>query len=370
MKRLTHKERLKRILSFEEPDRMWRFYTIGFWKETLARWHHEGLPRIISSEVLAFAYFRVDPFILILLGDSENPNLYPRFEEKIIEEQPGRIVKQNQAGNIIEVFSDGKSSIPKFIDFPIKNEDDFNKLKWRLDPEAKGRIENAPYNKYNFLIHITKALRWPLGLSFCGLFGMGRHLMGVENFLYAFYDKPELIHLINQAWAKLLKECIYRVSQKVELVQITFWEDMCYRNGPMISPEHFKEFMSPYYKEVTDFARELGIGSFWVDTDGKCEILIPLFIEAGINCLYPFEVQAGMDIREVRKKYGKDLCIIGGIDKRVLSREKTEIEQEVMTKVPEVAQQGGYIPALDHCVPPDVPLENFKYYVKLLKGLN
>lgn len=154
-----------------------------------------------------------------------------------------------------------------------------------------------------------------------------------------------------------------------EVDLVIFWEDMCYKSGPMISPEHFKEFMLPYYKEVTDFAKEVGIKSFWVDTDGNCEILIPLFIESGINCLYPFEVQAGMDIIEVRKKYGKKLCILGGIDKRALAEDKKAIEKEILDKVPKLLKEGGYIPLLDHAVPPEVSFENFKYFVKLLKEL-
>lgn len=368
MKKLTAKERLKKILNFEEPDRVWRFYTIGFWRETIERWHEEGLPKFINNEILTFAYFRVDPMIPISIGDSENPNFYPKFKVKIIEEKQDKKIVQNMAGNIIEVFSDGESSIPNFIDFPVKNQDDFLKLKWRFNPDNKGRIENTPYNKFNFLIHFTKFMKFPLGISFCGLFGMGRHLMGFENFLYALYDNEELIFMMNKEWAKLCKVCIHKISKMGEVTYITFWEDMCYKNGPIISPEHFEKFMLPYYKEVIDFAKEEGIKSFWVDTDGNCEKLIPLFINSGVNCLYPFEVQAGMDIREVRKKY-KNLCIIGGIDKRCLSKDKNEIKNEVLSKVPEMLKQGRYIPALDHCVPPDVSLENFKYFIKLLNSI-
>ncbi len=88
-----------------------------------------------------------------------------------------------------------------------------------------------------------------------------------------------------------------------------------------------------------------------------------------MNCLYPFEVQAGMDIRNVRKKYGKKLCILGGIDKMALAKDKKAIKKEVLSKVPKLLKEGGYIPLLDHCVPPEVSFENFKYFVKLLKKL-
>jgi uroporphyrinogen decarboxylase len=366
--KMTAKERLKKILNFEKPDRIWRFYTIGFWKETIERWHNEGLPKYVNNDILAFAYFRVDPMIPISIGSHLNPNLYPEFEVKLIKESKDKKIMQNEAGNIIQVFSDGKSTIPSFIDFPVKNIDDFNKLKWRLNPNSKGRIENTPYNKFNFLIHLTKSMKWPLNISFCGLFGMGRHLMGFENFLYAIYDNEELIFMMNEEWAKLCKSCIYKISKMSEVSHIGFWEDMCYKNGPMISPEHFRKFMTPYYKEVTDFAKEQGIKSFWVDTDGNCEKLVSPFIEAGVNCLWPFEVQAGMDIREIRKKH-KKLCIMGGIDKRCLAKSKKEIDDEVLSKAPELLKQGGYIPTIDHCVPPDVPLENFKYYIKLLHNI-
>ena len=150
---------------------------------------------------------------------------------------------------------------------------------------------------------------------------------------------------------------------------IDFWEDMAYRNGPIIGPATFKEFMSPYYKRVIDCARSLGIEVLAVDSDGDIDPLIPLFIEAGVNLMYPFEVQAGMDIREVRKKYGKKLVIQGGLDKRKLAVDFSAIREEVESKVPQLLREGGYIPSLDHNVPPDVSLENFEYYLGLVREI-
>jgi len=80
-------------------------------------------------------------------------------------------------------------------------------------------------------------------------------------------------------------------------------------------------------------------------------------------------VAAGMDIVEMRRKFGKNLIIIGGIDKRALASGRKAIEEEVMKKVPYLLSQGGYFPAIDHSIPPDVPFENYLYYLELLRKI-
>jgi len=150
---------------------------------------------------------------------------------------------------------------------------------------------------------------------------------------------------------------------------VYLWEDMAYRNGPMISPAMFRTFMSPYYRRVIDCGRALGIEVFEVDTDGDCSLLIPLFLDAGVNMLLPFEVQAGMDIREVRARYGRRLIIEGGLDKRALARGQDAIRAEVDAKVPALLRDGGFIPAIDHLVPPDVSLADFEFYLRYLRDV-
>jgi uroporphyrinogen decarboxylase len=121
------------------------------------------------------------------------------------------------------------------------------------------------------------------------------------------------------------------------------------------------------YKKVTSFFRKNGINNIMVDTDGNFEVLIPLLIEGGINGFWPLEVSAGMDAIKIRKEYGNKLFLIGNIDKRALVFGKNAIEKEVNSKVPILKELGGYIPSLDHLVPPEIPYENFKHYVKILK---
>ena len=100
-----------------------------------------------------------------------------------------------------------------------------------------------------------------------------------------------------------------------------------------------------------------------LDSDGNCEQLIPHWLGSGINCIFPNEVAAGNDVVALRQKFGRDLCMIGGIDKRALARDKKSIDDELKKRLP-LVEDGGYLPCVDHSVPPDVPFENYKYYIQ------
>ncbi len=125
--------------------------------------------------------------------------------------------------------------------------------------------------------------------------------------------------------------------------------------------------MMPRYKKITDLLHSYGVDVIFLDSDGNVEQLIPLWLEVGINFIWPFEVAAGNDAVALRKKYGKDLIIGGGIDKRALITGKEAIREEVMSKVPFLLEQGGYFPSVDHWVPPDVTFENYCYYINLMR---
>jgi len=105
-----------------------------------------------------------------------------------------------------------------------------------------------------------------------------------------------------------------------------------------------------------------------IDTDGNPQELIPLFLEGGVNCLWPLEVEAGVDALKLRKQHGRRLLMIGNINKRVLVQGKDVIKEEVESKLP-LIHEGGYIPSVDHAVPSNVPFENYSYYVNLLKKI-
>ena len=362
---MNQKERMQAVLRFEETDRPFFFPTIGFWEETIERWHGEGLPRYMFSHALGYLYFNFDFWLPLPVGDHERPGFFPPMPPKVLEKNGRHEIFRDHSGKVYKRFTDGSSSIPQFLEAPVKNMSDFRKLRWRLRPDFPGRCENPLFDAIAAASRLTGRA---LCVMFCGLFGFHRHLLGVETLMTAYFDMPDVLHAMSRQWVRLTRGVVRRLVKRYGDITVAFfWEDMCFRSGPLISPNTFREFMSPYYKLVIDDARENGIEHFGVDTDGDCTLVIPLFREAGVDFLWPFEVQAGMDILKVREEH-PDLAIWGGLDKRKLALTHDDIEEEVMTKVPPMLKHGGYMPALDHNVPPDVPLDNFKFFLELLKS--
>jgi uroporphyrinogen decarboxylase len=144
-----------------------------------------------------------------------------------------------------------------------------------------------------------------------------------------------------------------------------FWEDMAYKTGPLIGPELMRKYLLPRYKRVVDYVRGRGVPFIALDSDGDVSELIPVWLDAGINTLYPFECQAGMDVLQVRKQYGRDLRIWFSIDKRALAIGPAAIDAE-LARIRPLIEDGGYVPGLDHSMPPDVPFANYRYYMEAL----
>ncbi len=126
----------------------------------------------------------------------------------------------------------------------------------------------------------------------------------------------------------------------------------------------------PAYKRVTGLLREHGVEIIMVDSDGFDDPLVPLWLEGGISGLYPWEVAAGEDCVKMRKQFGQNLVMWGNIDKRVLKAGPAAIDAEVLSKVPWLLLQGGYVPWVDHLVPPDVPFQHFCHYQDLIRRVS
>jgi len=358
------RDRFLATCRFEKPDNPIRFEAMGVWPETVNRWRNEGLPFYVFNDLAAIPYFRFETWLPMLFGDHRNPGFFPAFVPRVIKKEGSTRIVRDFSGKTFREFKDGSASIPQHIEDPVHCRDDFRRLRWRLDPDIPGRVNNPMIDG---AIAGAKLMSMPHAAQFSGLFGFHRHLLGVERLMTTYFDDPELLRSMAKAWAKLCSGVIHRVSKKAKIDLVVFWEDMCFRNGPLISPKMFRKFMSPYYKQVIEEAKEHGIENFWVDTDGDCSLIIPLFEEAGVTGMFPFEVQAGMDVREVRKNH-PNLVIWGGVDKRRLAEGKPAIEDEINERVAPMLAGGGYIPCTDHLVPPDVSLENFRYYLNLMRS--
>ncbi|MEM2175299.1 MAG: uroporphyrinogen decarboxylase family protein, partial [Candidatus Micrarchaeia archaeon] len=289
----------------------------------------------------------------------------PRLGTKIIDKTDEYEILIDPGGIKKKIMIGRQFGMPQFLEYPVKNRKDWEKIKERFNPTDPRRY---PLNWSDEMIEYYKTSKRPIRLRMPGFFGFGRQLMGLVNWLIAFYKDQDLVKDMEEFWVNFLIETSRNVVEtlKSEIDCVTIWEDMAYKNGPLVSPKHFREFMLPSYKKLTSFLRKNGIDVILVDTDGDARLLIPLLLEGGVNGIYPLEVQSGMDAIALRKEYGKHLLLIGNIDKRAIAKGKEAIEKEIESKLPYLKKEGGYIPSLDHEVPPDIPYQNYMYYLEFI----
>ena len=300
-------------------------------------------------------------------------SMIPAFPEQIIAEDAETVTKTDRMGQVYREFKcSPDTSMPDFIDAPVKTRKDWEDIKLRLDPASAERYPADWTERLCSWKRDKPILNLYGGVaSYYGgpsLFGFVRMLMGAERVLYAFYDEPDMVHDMMETATCFSIAIMEKALKEAPVTYVQFWEDMCFKGGPLISPAAVREFMLPRYKRITEAVRKAGVDIILLDSDGDVSSLIPIWLDGGINGVFPMEQAAGNDIHEYRRTYGKDLLITGGIDKRALAHSKAAIDRELETKIP-LAFEGGYIPMLDHLIPPDVPFENFIYFWKKKKAM-
>ena len=291
---------------------------------------------------------------------------YPMFDIKIEEDTDDKMIFWDIDG-VQKIFLKESGMMPSGNVWPLVTSSDWGRIKEeRLS--MKYIRERLPEN-WDELIPEYKSRDYPLGIGGLpfGVFGTLAHIMGYENLFLAYYTEPEMVKDILQTFTNLWIALIAEIQKDVQLDFIQFWEDISMNTGSMVSRDTIKEFMVPYYKQIIDFGKENGIKVFFVDTDGDCMGIIDLFIESGCNAMYPFEVHAGMDVLEVRKKF-PELAVCGGIDKFAVSYGEKKVD-EILMHAQEVLKLGGYIPHGDHLVPVDVSFDDFTYYRNKLNDI-
>ncbi|MBI2442101.1 MAG: hypothetical protein HYV35_12115 [Lentisphaerae bacterium] len=350
---MTSRERFLTALRCGQTDRRFR-YEHGPWPSTRECWEREGYPQDADFGV----YFAMDPLVRIMIqsGYTDSP-YFPKFAETTLEETADCRIYQDADGIVKKELKVGPDTSP------VANRQDWTAVRQRLNPEDAARRIGATAQ----LQRQCADPDTPTLLPICGAFGHPRNLLGDEGLSLAIYDDPALLDTILENWLDLYVQLMRRLTRIVRVDAVMIWEDMCYKNGPLISPEHFRRFMLTPYRTLIAELRACGVAIAMVDTDGDCRKMIPLFLEAGVDCLLPFEAQCGMDLDEIHAAYPK-LSLIGGIDKRALAREPRAIKTEVDRVMRIFDGFGGYIPTLDHTVPPNVSLANFKYYLECVRS--
>lgn len=354
---MNSRERFVNCFSFKPVDRIpdWEF---GAWDENFTVWQEQGMPEWVVSNKEFDDYFGLEKFektIPMQIG------LFPAFEYKVIKEDERTQIVRDESGATAQISKVG-STIPHFIDFPVKTEEDWEQIKEeRFNPDTPGRWDTTE-DEWKEIGRQTEKSERPVAVSCGGFYGFVRSLMGVENTSVAFALQPGMIDDIIETRCCIIEKALDQALPHCTVDAGTWWEDMCYNHGPLISPAMFREFMVPRYKRITDKLKTYGITVNILDSDGNIHELVEPWLEAGINCMFPLEIRGGTDPYFLREKYGKELLLKGGVDKTMLETQD-KIEEE-LDRITPLVEQGGYIPHVDHRVPPNITLENYRYYLK------
>lgn len=352
---MTARERFHATFDYGQPDRVF-LHPQWVFGDTVRRWLREGLPHDQHLN----AYFGFDRIETVPL----NAGLCPAPETKVVEQTAHWRIIEDEFGALTKHWTDREIGMSQWLVYPVRDRDSWERLKTRLNPDAPIR-----YPQYwEDYVRSVRDRTYPLGIHAGSYYGWIRNWVGMEHLALWYYDCPDLVHEMTEFVGDFILRLIDRALTDIpDLDYALIWEDMAMKTGPLISPHLFREFVTPVLKRVTARLREAGIRIIMVDCDGNVDDLIPLWLEANVNLVYPMEVAADCDVVRYRREFGKELRMIGGIDKRALRDgcSKAQIEAEVRSKEA-LIREGGYAPFVDHAVPPDVPFANFKYYMDLV----
>lgn len=356
---MTPRERYNAITNFQRPDRPF-IWTFPIRNATMNKWLKQGHPADISTpELLGY-----DSFIDFPLA----PSHWPQFERTVVEEKDGHITFYDDEGALrtegIEAQGSGFVT-RKWLKFPVESREDFIRMKERYNPEDMGRRMTG----YDEVFAASHTCDRPIMAVLNGFYWTMRQWLGFEGLSVAFYDMPELIDemmdFILDFNVRLIRS--HLVGAQIDNLYIE--EDMAYKTASMVSPTLLRDKFLPRYRELIQEARSiLKPDKIFVDSDGHISELIPVWREAGFNGTCPIEIASEQDLLAYTEQY-PDFIFMGGIDKRQLLKSKKEVEEEVVPKAKRLYERLGWIPAVDHAVPPETPFENFQHMIQLLKDL-
>lgn len=371
---MTPLERFHACMRYEPVDRVPN-HEVGVWLQTKHRWKEEGLP----VDDLQWNWFVGDPH-WDMDPREYSPvrfDMIPAYEKKVLEREGDTEIVQHANGVITRALVTGevegmRASMDQYLRFPVEEPKDFKALKKRLIASTPSRY---PAFWKEMRVPGWMSRQHPLVVSEnCGTLGFywrAREWMGTEGVSYAWYDEPEMMHEMMEFIADFTIEAAKPLLEEVTPDYIFLNEDMSMKNGPLLSPETYRTFIYPHMKRLVAFFKDAGVPWFAVDTDGNPDLLLPMLLECGVDAIWPMERASDCDPVAIRAKYGRDLRLWGGVDKRVLATTPAAIDVHLNELRP-LVEEGGFIPTVDHLVPPDVSLVNFEHYMErkrqLLRG--
>ena len=352
---MSDRERFNKQMHFEPVDRTFNM-EFGYWQENFTVWK-EFVENGIETNEHADEFFNFDT----IKGASGNIWIHPSFEERVLSETEDKKTIINGSGLIAEVPKDGHSTIPHYTKSSIVTPDD-----WKREKEKRFSLDD-PVREID--VAAIKESHppdrdYPLGVSCGSMIGKIRDMLTFEGLAYAIFDYPEMVEDMIETACLLAEQSLDQLLPEIDFDYASGWEDIAFKNGPIVSVDFFNSIVVPRYKRINAKLKAYGIDIWYTDCDGDVRPLLPGFLEGGINTLFPFEVNGCSHPGELLDEYAGELHIMGGVDKTKLIAGPEATKEYLESLVPYV-ERGGFIPFCDHRCPPDVSYENYIYYLDL-----
>ncbi len=383
---MTNRQRALAVLRYQPYDRL-PLVHFGFWaNDTLEQWAAEG--HLSKSEIKGWRDGNaVDTAVAGKLGFDFNWNtlfspahwMQPGFESKVVETFPDGTQHVLNSNGVIIMRRPDAGSIPAEVDHKLKDRASWEKdFKWRFQ-FSEERVTKAmvntgteflPFDQGGLAFLQTHERDFLYGLKCGSLYGNIRNVLGLTGSCYLQSDDEELFDEILETVADLCyrtTEFTLKAGARFDFAH--YWEDICFRNGPLISPPVFEEKVGPHYKRLTKLLNGYGIDIISLDSDGKIDSLIPTWLENGVNTMFPIEVGTwDASIGPWREKYGRALLGVGGMNKNVFAQDRAAVNAEVERLKP-LVDLGGYLPCPDHRIAPDAKFELVQYYCERMRAV-
>lgn len=366
------------VLNYKQYDRM-PLVHFGFWEETLEKWAQER--HITKEEAKLWDDGNpVDAAISQKLGFDFNwyacmildTFIRPEFERTIIDQMPDGSRKVLDKFGVVVIEKDGATGIPAEFDHKLKKRADWEKLylpRLQYTPDRINKTEvrvndkMVPFDQGGLEFLRRNKRDYPYGIHCGSLFGRIRDMVGVVGATYIYAEDEPLFDEMIDTVGNLCYACVKNTLEAGAKFDFAhFWEDICFKNGPLINPGVFDKKVGPYYRRITQLVNSYGINVVSLDCDGKIDALVPTWFNNGVNTMFPIEVGTwNASIQPWRKQFGKELRGVGGTNKVVFSRDRAAVDAEVERLRP-LVELGGFIPCPDHRIAPDGKWENVQYY--------
>lgn len=352
---ISDRERFNRQMHYQPVDRCFNM-EFGYWDENFHEWpifYENG----ITNNDEADQFFNFDRAVTI----HGNVWIEPAYTKQVVEVRETTKVLINEDGLLAESPLDNHDTIPHYIKATIVTPDDW----------AKAKAERFRIDDPRRIVDIEKLKQehpaerdYPLGIWTGSMIGKIRDTLTFEGLAYAIYDYPKMVEDMVETSCQLVEHALDQLLPYFQFDYAAGWEDICYKSGPIVNPKWFHRVITPRYKRIHDKLAAHGIDIWWIDCDGDVRPILPLMMEGGVNCLFPYEVNSCTHPADLLNEYGKDLRIMGGFDKIEMGKGRESIKAYMETLVP-LVERGGYIPFCDHRCPPNVDPDDYIYYLDL-----